>query len=115
MILQRVRNQPPEPAELDVLVQKTFGVNNYSAELIGEGAFAYVHLVHLPCEPRQIIVKWYKFPGFGKRESHQLDELRKHTTLKVPEQYFYYTESQDLPLEALVLEYIPGVPASECV
>lgn len=79
--------------------------------MIGEGAYAYVQLVCIPCEPYKVIVKWYKFAGCAERECRQLDELRKYASVKVPESYHVKQDGESL--EASVMEYIPGIAASD--
>lgn len=112
MALVQAMHSLPERAEVELLMQKAFGSSVRDAELVGEGAESFVQLVHLNREPHRVAVKWMKHHGFGEPMVHQLRVLRKHAGDLVPEVYFYHTPTEDLPQEACVMEYVPGVPAS---
>jgi fructosamine-3-kinase len=112
LALVQVIHSLPERAEVELLMQKAFGSPVRDCELIGEGAESFVQLVHLEREPHQVAVKWMKHHGHGETMVHQLRELRKHAGDLVPEVYFYHTPTDDLRQEACVMEYVPGIPAS---
>ncbi len=112
MALVQVMHSLPERAEVEMLMHKAFGSSVRDAELIGEGAESLVQLVHLEREPHRVAVKWMKHHGLGEPMVHQLRVLRKYAGDLVPEVYFYHTPTEDLPQEACVMEYVPGVPAS---
>jgi hypothetical protein len=77
------------------------------------GAYGIVDDVALGGDFDRVVVKWQKRPGRGVLEKRQLEELRRHAEVKVPEVFYYHAESDDLPFEALAMERIAGVPASE--
>jgi aminoglycoside phosphotransferase (APT) family kinase protein len=69
--------------------------------------------VDLAREPGSAIVKCHKYLGRGVAEARQLDELRRHALVKVPEVYAVYLPAPDFPAETLIMETIPGINASK--
>jgi aminoglycoside phosphotransferase (APT) family kinase protein len=82
---------------------------------IGEGFYALVYLVELDGGPGQAIVKCHKYRGRGLAEAQQLHVLRKHAAVHVPEVYALHSGSAAFPCEALTMEVIPGINASQVV
>lgn len=103
----------PQQTHLNLLINEAFGIQPCDAREYSEGTFGIVWEALLPSEPRRVIVKWQKSIGRGLLEKRQLEELRKYSVVKVPEVYYYHAATDDLPFDALVMEYIEGVPASE--
>lgn len=109
--LRRIARDPVR-ADLDLLIAEAFRARPTRCTRLAEGAYGVVDLVRVPTVRQPVIVKWQKRPGRGALERRQLEELRKHAAVPVPEVLGYRAESEELPFEALVLEYLPGVPAS---
>jgi len=109
--LRRIEHDPG-PDDLRMLIRKTLNAEVTSARSIGEGAYGITYDVLLSRDPGRAVVKWQKRPGRGILEKRQLEELRKHAEVTVPAVFGYHSESEELPFEAVVMEYIPGVPAS---
>jgi fructosamine-3-kinase len=55
------------------------------SRLLGEGALGITHAVDLDGPPQRVVVKWQKRLGQAAREARQLEELRRHAIVKVPE------------------------------
>jgi len=103
-------------ADLQRVVELVTGQLGSSAQhvrKVGEGFYAHVYQVELDRAPEQAIVKCHKFPERGKRETQQLQVLRQHATVRVPEVYALHPGSASFPCEALTMEYVPGIKASE--
>ena len=79
---------------------------------VGEGFYGVVYRVDLPQPPGRAIVKWYKTPGHHRREGAQLDLLRPHSRLPVPEVYGYHDGDDALPFQAMAMAWAPGINAS---
>lgn len=103
----------PQIEHVERLTEEAFGSRPVSAKKLGEGAYGIVYDVQLPHTPDRVVVKWQKRIGQGMREARQLKELRKHALVRVPEVLYYHPGSADVPFEAIVMEHIPGTPASE--
>jgi aminoglycoside phosphotransferase (APT) family kinase protein len=103
----------PDRAALDRLIAKAFhSAEVESVETGGWGNIGFVHRVQISREPRTVIVKWQKYEGIAAKEARQLELLRKHASVPVPEVYYAHPGSEDLPYEAVVMECLPGVQAS---
>lgn len=96
-------------AHLDTIIESAFACERTSTTLIGSGAFGLVYDVTLARPPQRVVVKVQKFPGWGLREKQQLECLRQHCPVPVPQIYYYQPETAST-CEALVMEYLPGVP-----
>lgn len=94
---------------LDAIIDAAFACEKTSARLIGTGAFGLVYDVALARPPQRVVIKIQKFPGWGRQERQQLDLLRQHSPVPVPQIYYYQPETATI-CEALVMEYLPGVP-----
>jgi aminoglycoside phosphotransferase (APT) family kinase protein len=95
--------------QVDAIIDAAFACEKLSATLIGSGAFGLVYDVALPRPPQRVVIKIQKFPGWGLREQQQLDILRQHSPVPVPQIYYYQPETATM-CEALVMEYLPGIP-----
>jgi fructosamine-3-kinase len=100
------RKRAPRRTELEAVIREAFGAPLTSAERIPDAALGYVYRVSLPSEPHQAIVKWQRHLGCSARGARQLQELRKHAVVSVPQVYLC-----DPKREVLVIEYLPGVRA----
>ncbi len=106
MIWSTIRKRAPRRSALEAVIREAFGAPLTSAERIPDAALSYVYRVSLPSEPHEAIVKWQRHLGRSASEARQLQELRKHALVRVPEIYLC-----DPKREVLVIEYLPGVPA----
>lgn len=95
------------------LMEDTFHSAVLSVSKIGEGFYAYVYKISLAKEPKEVIVKCHKYAGRSEQEKKQLEVLRKHALVKVPEVYALHLYTDAFPCEALSMEYIPGLNASK--
>jgi len=95
------------------LVTGQLGAGTQQVRKVGQGFYALVYQVKLDRGPEYVIVKCHKFGGRGVSEARQLQVLRQHATVRVPEVYALHPGSPSFPCEALTMEYIPGIKASE--
>ncbi len=102
-------SRQPASDQLEPIIQAAFACEVVSAKLIGSGAFGLVYLVTLPHSPERVVVKIQKFPGWGLREQQQLECLRQYAPVPVPQVYYYQPDTATI-CEALVMDYLPGVP-----
>jgi len=94
-----------------LLMDTYFNSGIKSCRKIGEGFYGAVYFVESDKPPHKLVVKWYKHARNNERESSQLKLLGKHSLIKVPEVYAIHRHSDDLPYEAMMMEFIDGVNA----
>lgn len=92
---------------------RAFGCMPASIHKIGEGFYGAVFVAALPKDPGRAVIKCYKNRGYGARERFQLELLRRHSLLKIPTVYHLHTPDQELPFEALAMEFVEGISAAE--
>ncbi|MFN2131997.1 MAG: phosphotransferase [Anaerolineae bacterium] len=97
------------------LVTGQLGARAEQVYKVGEGFYALVYLVELDGDPGQTIVKCHKYGGRGIAEAQQLHVLRERATIRIPEVYALHPGSATFPCEALTMEVIPGINASQVV
>lgn len=73
---------------------------------LGGGFYGKVFLAE--SDTAQIVVKFFLKEGLCVQEQQQLDELRKHAILKVPVVYDIHRSNDQVPYDALLMEYIRG-------
>jgi aminoglycoside phosphotransferase (APT) family kinase protein len=95
------------------LVAELFRPAVTAVDRIGEGFYAVVFRVSLAGPPVQVIAKCYKHRGRGEREARQLKVLRRHALVQVPRVYHLQLRWGKFPGEALLMEHVPGVRASD--
>ncbi len=105
--------ETPEEVHIHRLLAATLKRRVLRSRLLGEGAFGVTYLLDLEGSPGRVVLKWQKCPGQAAREARQLEELRRHAIVKVPRVLCCHVGSDDVPFEALVLEYLDGQPAAE--
>jgi len=79
----------------------------------GGGFYGKVFLAYISKEPYRVIIKFHLRPGLCQKEKQQLEELSKYALLKVPTVYFMYQADEEVPFDALVMEYIEGQNAGD--
>jgi fructosamine-3-kinase len=104
------RKRAPRRRDLEAVVWEAFRAPLTAVEPMPDAALGYVYLARLPREPHRAILKWPRHLGCSARERRQLEDLRKHASIRVPEVYLC-----DPKREVLVLEYLPGVRACDAV
>ncbi len=95
------------------LVTGQLGTRATRVHKVGEGFYALVYQVELDRAPEHVIVKCHKYPERGRREAQQLEVLRQHATVRVPEVYAVHPGSPSFPCEAITMAHIPGIKASD--
>ena len=104
-----------DPQRILGLVTSQLGAPVRQVHKVGEGFYALVYQVELDRAPGRVICKCHKFPERGTREAQQLQVLRQHATVRVPEVYALHPGSPSFPCEAITMEHIPGLKASDVV
>lgn len=79
-----------------------------SIRFIGGGSFGFVYEATLDREPHTAIIKGFRCAGMCAREASELRLLAKDSIVKVPEVYFTFTETREIPMDFLCMEKISG-------
>jgi aminoglycoside phosphotransferase (APT) family kinase protein len=95
------------------VVKDQFQVPATTLSKVGQGFYAHVYRASLDSEPGDVILKCHHYPGRARKEKAQLEILRQHASVKVPEVYTILFQCGDALCEILVMEHIPGVKASQ--
>lgn len=105
----------PGIEDLNLLIEKALGEKIEAAQKIAESTFGIVYEVRLREYAGTVTVKWQKYRGRGATEMRQLQELGKYSCARVATVLHYHTATKELPFEALILDYIPGLPGTQVV
>ncbi len=80
-----------------------------SVRQINQGFYGYVCLAEH--DEKRLIAKVYKQGGCMEREARQLEMLRRHALVRVPEIIAELPKSANGRFDILLMEYLPGVNA----
>lgn len=75
---------------------------------VGGGYFGYVYCAELEKEPYKLIIKACLSPGMCENEARDLTLLGNACPASVPKVYFTYSETKDIPMDFICMEYMPG-------
>lgn len=106
--LQRTNGTTTDAAALEAMLRPVFDAEVRSFGLMHDGAFGTLYDVRLAHRPGRVVVKMQKFAGRAAIERRQLEELRRHAPVRVPDVYACLAGTPS-SAEALVLEHLPGV------
>ena len=95
------------------LIAEQFNCPVIQLSKIGRGFYADIYQTSIDRDPYNVIVKCHKYGGRSAKEKEQLELLARYSILKVPQVYHLHLHSPELPFEALIMEYIPGINASQ--
>jgi fructosamine-3-kinase len=84
-----------------------------AVEPLGGGFYAEAFRVSLDGPPGKVIVKCHKYRGYAQREARQLKVLGRHALVRVPRVYHLQLAWGPFPCEALIMEHLPGIKASD--
>jgi len=113
---------PAQPFNLEILedgkhitrlMEARFDARVQSVSRVGQGFYAHIYRVELEKDPGVAILKCHKYAGRSAREQRQLELLKRHASVKVPAVYGLHPQSELFPAEALSMEHIPGINASQ--
>lgn len=95
----------------EAIANKYFGTNPQNITSLGGGWYGRVFEAEMTTEPNRIIIKFHLFPNLAEKEACQLEKLAAHSMLKMPEVFFVHKATSDIPYDAIIMEYIPGINA----
>lgn len=75
---------------------------------VGGGYFGYVYYAEIDKYPYRLIMKACLSPGMHINESRDLSLLRSGCPVPVPEVYFTYDETDEIPVDFICMEFMQG-------
>ncbi|HMM31247.1 MAG TPA: phosphotransferase [Clostridia bacterium] len=93
------------------LVNRYFRLSPQKITPLGGGWYGRVFLAEMTVEPTKVIVKIHLVPNLAEKEACQLEVLATHATVKMPKVLFVHKATIEIPNDAILMEYIPGVNA----
>lgn len=91
------------------LTERYLGERPLSVTSLGGGFYGRVFLAELNRAPYKAVVKIYLFKGLGCGESEQLQVLSRHSSIRMPKVYCLHDADDEIPADALIMEYIEGL------
>ena len=110
MELRNVNNVTKDAAKgyaVTVLEDK-FSCKVKSIKYVGGGSFGYVYLAETDTMLKKVIMKACRTDGMCKRESQELTLLGKNSLIKIPEVYFTFLATDEIPIDFICMEYMEG-------
>lgn len=95
----------------EAIVNKYFETNLQKITSLGGGWYGRVFLAEMTGNPAKVIIKIHLFPNLAEKEACQLEVLAAHATVKMPDVFLVHKATSDIPYDAIIMEYIPGVNA----
>ncbi len=89
-------------------VAKFFDTHVLDVKYLGGGSFGMVYKITFDKEPFKVALKIYKAEGMHRREEGELRLLKSASPIKFPAIYFVIDKSDELPFNAVCMEYIEG-------
>ncbi len=75
---------------------------------IGGGSFGMVYDAALTAPPYRAVIKCFKASGMCAREAEELRLLARDTVVKLPEVYFTFDGTPEIPMDFLCMEKVGG-------
>lgn len=95
------------------LTERYFGQKAVSIQPLGGGFYGRVFAVQLVRAPHRLAIKTYLFGGLHRREQEHLAILATHATLHMPTVYVAHDADAEIPVDALIMEYLEGINAGK--
>ena len=107
------RNTRPVTREQAMTYAKTVlerqtGCRVEEIRFIGGGSFGLVYLARTDRPPYDAVMKGFRCEGLCGREAEELRLLSRDSLVKVPEVYFTFSETPEIPMDFLCMEKADG-------
>ncbi|MDD3957758.1 MAG: fructosamine kinase family protein [Candidatus Izemoplasmatales bacterium] len=90
------------------VVSGHYGCDVIGMNFVGGGSFADVFLIRIDQPPYKIIMKAFRTAMMHEIEAANLKLLGQGSPIKLPEVYFLFTATKDMPMDFIAMEWIPG-------
>ena len=89
-------------------LERTRNCTVLGLRFIGGGSFGFVFEAKLAEEPHAVILKGYRAAGLCEREAAELKLLAQNSAVKLPQVYFTFAATKELPMDFLCMEKVAG-------
>lgn len=90
------------------VLEREFFCQVTSIRFIGGGSFGFVYVAAIDRAPGTVVMKGFRTAGMCEREASELRLLAKDSAVKVPQVYFTFAETPELPMDLLCMEKVDG-------
>ena len=97
----------------EAIVNKYFGISPHKVTSLGGGFYGRVFLAEVFAQPEKVVIKIYLPPNLAAKEARQIKTLSAYATVKMPEVFAVYKADSNIPNDAIIMEYIPGLNAGD--
>ncbi|MFA6693109.1 MAG: hypothetical protein WCR73_05075, partial [Acholeplasmataceae bacterium] len=91
------------------VIKKYYTKSILSVLYLGGGSYGFVYKVTFENSILPVVVKGYRVFGMHRTEKFQVELLSKNTSVKMPEIYHVHDHTNEVPFDAIIMEYIEGV------
>ena len=79
-----------------------------AVRFLGGGSFGFVYEATVDRDPHTVVMKGFRAAGMCGREAAELRLLARDSIVKVPEVYFTFAGTPDVPMDFLCMEKVDG-------
>ncbi len=90
------------------VLQQTYGCNVRKIRYVGGGLFGFVFAAEIDAPPYTVIMKACRTAGLCAREAGELALLGEDTLVKVPQVYFTFSATDEIPIDFIAMERLDG-------
>ena len=90
------------------VIEKTYACRVIRIKYVGGGSFGFVYKAQIDRQPFTLIMKACRTQGVCEREAGELKLLGSDSLIKIPEVYFTFTATDEIPVDFIGMEYIEG-------
>lgn len=90
------------------VLEQTLSCTVTAIKFIGGGSFGFVYKADVSKAPHTVIMKACRTSGICEREATELKLLGKDSLIQVPEVYFAFTATEEIPIDFICMEFVGG-------
>lgn len=92
----------------ETVLKEHYSCEIKSIKYVGGGYFGYVYYAKIDKSPNDLIIKACLSSGMYENEARDLSLIREDCPIPVPEVYFTYVQTDDIPIDFICMEYMQG-------
>ena len=105
--IRPVSKKEAQSFAITVLENKYNSIVN-SIKYVGGGSFGFVYKADIDKEPFTVIMKACRTEGICEREASELTLLGADSLIKIPEVYFTFLATAEIPIDFIGMEFVEG-------
>ena len=90
------------------VLENTYKAKVTSIKYAGGGSFGFVYKAEIDKEPFIVIMKACRTEGICERETSELTLLGADSLIKIPEVYFTFLATDEVPIDFIGMEFVEG-------